>query len=93
MQVADLDHYHNKKPFTIDPTQNWSNLSLYFDQLRTWWGMRTVLVLNSAMISNETDYWPFRTGLERDVFVKWPSSQNPDFDETKSDIMLGYVTK
>jgi hypothetical protein len=25
------------------------------------------------------------------VFVKWPQGKSPDFDEMRSDIMIGYV--
>jgi hypothetical protein len=38
----------------------------------------------------EDDYWPYITGLNNDVFIKWPENViNPD--GTNSSIMLGYV--
>ena len=39
-QVADIDHYDERKDFTIDPN-NWKDLPEYFDELHSL-GMKTV---------------------------------------------------
>lgn len=52
--------------------------------------MKTVLLLDPFIMINATNYYPYETGLQKDVFIKWPSN-SPDFNETKSSIMLGYV--
>lgn len=49
-----------------------------------------------ALISNETDYWPYDTGVTQDVFIKWPNDTGPMDSRPEnipdSDIMLGYVS-
>jgi len=46
------------------------------------------------VISNETNYWPYDTGVSQDVFIKWPNNTGPvDARPSEdSDIMLGYVS-
>ena len=88
-QVADIDHYEERKDFTIDE-ENWKELPAYFDYLHSI-GMKTVMILDPALIVNETDYWPFETGKQENVFIKWPGD-SPDFEDTNSTIMLGYVS-
>ena len=53
--------------------------------------MKTVITLDPALVINDTEYWPYKTGLENDVFIKWLPGQSPDLNEINSDIMLGYV--
>lgn len=43
MQYADIDHYDERKVFTIDD-ENFAGLPEYFDELRAG-GMRTVIIL------------------------------------------------
>ena len=92
-QVADIDHFDKRKDFSIDPI-NWAGLPEYFDELhRT--GMKTVLLLDPFIMINDTSaYWPYTTGREKDIFIKWPKDfENPDFADTNgSQIMLGYVS-
>lgn len=87
-QVADIDHFEQRKDFSIDPV-NWKDLPEYFDNLHSI-GMKTVLLLDPFIMINATNYYPYETGLQKDVFIKWPAN-SPDFNETKSSIMLGYV--
>jgi len=50
------------------------------------------MILDPALNVEEDNYWPYITGLESDVFIKWPENvTNPDYDITNSSIMLGYV--
>ena len=90
-QVADIDHFDKRKDFTLDQ-KNWKELPQYFDYLHSR-GMKTVLLIDPALVANETDYWPYTTGLQKNVYVKWPKGQSPDFNETGNDIMLGYVRR
>lgn len=53
--------------------------------------MKTVMILDPALVVNEKDYWPFDEGKKNDVFIKWPKGMSPDFADTNSDIMLGWV--
>ncbi len=88
-QVADIDHYDERKDFTVDPI-DWAGLPEYFKYLKEV-GMRTVMILDPALIVNNTNYWPYETGKDADVFIKWPGV-SPDFADTNSSIMLGYVS-
>ena len=49
------------------------------------------MILDPALIVNDTSYWPFTTGFQNDVFIKWPNGTSPDYDEMQNDIMIGYV--
>lgn len=51
------------------------------------------MILDPALIVNNTDYWPYETGKMENVFIIWPDGQSPDYEETDSSIMLGYVIK
>ena len=53
--------------------------------------MKTIMILDPALVVNNTNYWPFETGKKENVFITWPENQSPDFADTNSDIMLGYV--
>ena len=46
------------------------------------------------MVNDTEDYWPYNTTRHKDIFIKWPgSNQNtPDFADTNSTAMLGYVS-
>jgi hypothetical protein len=49
------------------------------------------LIKDPAINSEEPNYGPYISGLEKDVFIKWPKDQNPQFNETGNDYVLGYV--
>jgi hypothetical protein len=69
-------------------------LPSYFDYLHEI-GMKTVLLLDPFIMVNDTEaYWPFTTARNQDIFIKWPKDYpNPDFADTNSSTMLGYVKK
>jgi hypothetical protein len=51
---------------------------------------KLIEITSKALNVEEDDYWPDITGLNNDVFIKWPENViNPD--GTNSSIMLGYV--
>ena len=87
--MADIDHYDLRRDFTVDQNK-WKELPEYFDYLHSV-GMKTVMILDPALVVNYTDYWPYETGREDNVFITWPDGLSPDYDETNSTIMLGYV--
>jgi hypothetical protein len=89
-QVFGRDHFDNNKIFTLN-TRNWSNLTFYFDELHRN-GLKAVLILDSAVAVNDSTYPPYRDGLSKQVFIKWPPGKSPDSTETGSDIMIGYVS-
>ena len=90
-QVADIDHYDLRRDFTVDPI-NWKGLDVYFDYLHSI-GMKTVMILDPALVVNYTGYWPFETGKGKDVFITWPGTpeDNLDYADTNSSIMVGFV--
>jgi hypothetical protein len=51
------------------------------------------MILDPALVVDAgDDYWPYQTGLENDVFIRWPNDiESPDYNYTNSSIMLGYV--
>jgi len=55
--------------------------------------MKTVLLLDPFIMINDTEaYWPYTTARDLDIFIKWPKDYvNPDYADTNSSVMLGYV--
>lgn len=51
------------------------------------------MILDPALVVDEVEeYWPFETGLQNDVFIKWPNDTvSPDYNYTNSSLMIGYV--
>ena len=52
--------------------------------------MKTVMILDPALQVNSTNYWPYETAKQKNVFITWPD-KNPDYAATNSSIMVGYV--
>lgn len=71
IQYADIDYMERQLDFTLSP--KFSNLPALVDRMKAD-GMRFVIILDPAISGNETnDYPPFTTGLQEDVFIKWPN--------------------
>lgn len=88
-QVADIDHMDERKDFTIDPV-NFKDIDKYFDELHTK-NLKTIIILDPALVVNYTDYEPYNRGKAKGVFMTWPDDyKNPDFNDTNSQIILGY---
>jgi alpha-glucosidase (family GH31 glycosyl hydrolase) len=62
----------------------------YFDELHRR-GMKTVMILDPALVVDDKNYSPHDNALKADVYVKWPEGENPDYSYTNSSIMIGYV--
>lgn len=90
IQYADIEHYQNQMDFTID-RDKFKDLPQYFKDLQAQ-GMHVVIILDPALVMDRgnLNYKPYLTGVEQDIYIKWPKNMSPDFNETMSDIMLGY---
>ncbi|PVD23121.1 hypothetical protein C0Q70_16384 [Pomacea canaliculata] len=91
VQYVDIDHMSERRDFTIDNT-SFAGLPQYFDDLRKG-GMRTIIILDPALISNNTDYEPYLRFKAVDGFIKWPSDSNYTYPADSSDdgAIQGYV--
>uniref|UniRef100_A0A8C1LW00 alpha-glucosidase n=1 Tax=Cyprinus carpio TaxID=7962 RepID=A0A8C1LW00_CYPCA len=84
VQYADIDYMERQMDFTLDQV-NFKELPALVDQMRAD-GMRFIFILDPAIAGNETkgSYPAFDTGIEKDVFIKWPP-------ELSNDIVWGKV--
>uniref|UniRef100_A0A671L8G9 alpha-glucosidase n=1 Tax=Sinocyclocheilus anshuiensis TaxID=1608454 RepID=A0A671L8G9_9TELE len=84
VQYADIDYMERQMDFTLDQV-NFKELPALVDQMRAE-GMRFIFILDPAIAGNETkgSYPAFDTGIEKDIFIKWPA-------EFSSDIVWGKV--
>ncbi|WAR24895.1 SUIS-like protein [Mya arenaria] len=91
VQYADIDHMDERKDFTYD-TVLWAGLPDYIQELHDG-GMHFVIIVDPGIVSNYSDYWPYTTGVEKDVYILWPNNQTGPADARpeNSNIMLGYV--
>ncbi|XP_063403845.1 maltase-glucoamylase-like [Mytilus trossulus] len=89
VQYADIDHMDERKDFTIDSV-NFGGLPDYVKELQGR-GMHFIIILDPALITNNTGYKPYEKGLQYDIFIKWPDNTHPDFSEYNNTNMLGYV--
>ncbi|KAL1257160.1 hypothetical protein QQF64_012705, partial [Cirrhinus molitorella] len=84
VQYADIDYMERQMDFTLDQ-ENFKGLPALVDEMRAE-GMRFIFILDPAISGNETkgSYPAFDTGIEKDVFIKWPP-------ELSNDIVWGKV--
>ncbi|XP_073706325.1 sucrase-isomaltase, intestinal-like [Garra rufa] len=84
VQYADIDYMERQMDFTLDQ-KHFKGLPALVDQMRAE-GMRFIFILDPAIAGNETkgSYPAFDTGIEKDVFIKWPP-------ELSNDIVWGKV--
>ncbi|NWR66177.1 MGA protein, partial [Bucorvus abyssinicus] len=73
VQYSDIDYMERQLDFTLSP--RFAGLPALIDKIRAE-GMRFILILDPAISGNETDYPAFTRGLEKDVFIKWPNSDD-----------------
>ncbi|NXV53114.1 MGA protein, partial [Uria aalge] len=73
VQYADIDYMERQLDFTLSP--RFAGLPALINKIREE-GMRFILILDPAISGNETDYPAFTRGLEKDVFIKWPNSED-----------------
>ncbi|KFP40418.1 Maltase-glucoamylase, intestinal, partial [Chlamydotis macqueenii] len=73
VQYTDIDYMERQLDFTLSP--RFAGLPALINKIREE-GMRFILILDPAISGNETDYLAFTRGLEKDVFIKWPDSDD-----------------
>ncbi|ELW64814.1 Sucrase-isomaltase, intestinal [Tupaia chinensis] len=74
VQYTDIDYMERQLDFTIG--ERFSDLPQFVDRIRGE-GMRYIIILDPAISGNETQPYPaFERGLEKDVFVKWPNTND-----------------
>ncbi|OXB77046.1 UNVERIFIED_CONTAM: hypothetical protein H355_007693 [Colinus virginianus] len=79
VQYTDIDYLERQLDFTLSP--RFSGLPELINKIRAE-GMRYIPILDPAISVNETNYLAYTRGVEKDVFIKWPNSE---------DIILGKV--
>uniref|UniRef100_A0A663F389 P-type domain-containing protein n=1 Tax=Aquila chrysaetos chrysaetos TaxID=223781 RepID=A0A663F389_AQUCH len=73
VQYADIDYMERQLDFTLNP--RFTGLPALIKKIQEE-GMRFILILDPAISGNETDYPAFTRGLEKDVFIKWPNTND-----------------
>ncbi|CAF3890842.1 unnamed protein product, partial [Rotaria sordida] len=69
VQHADIDYMEARKTFTIDPV-NYAGMKDYFFELNTD-GVRTIIILDPALLDEQVNYAATIEGIQKDVFIKW----------------------
>ncbi|KAM3654006.1 LOW QUALITY PROTEIN: maltase-glucoamylase-like, partial [Ammospiza maritima maritima] len=83
VQYADIDYMERQLDFTLSP--RFQKLPQLVRDIRAR-GMRFVLILDPAISANETNYPAYERGLQRDVFIKWPNSDQIIFAKVWPDL-------
>ncbi|XP_006891565.1 PREDICTED: sucrase-isomaltase, intestinal-like [Elephantulus edwardii] len=74
VQYTDIDYMERQLDFTIG--DEFRDLPQFVDKIRAQ-GMKYIIILDPAISGNETEPYPaFTRGQEKDVFVKWPNSND-----------------
>lgn len=74
VQYTDIDYMERQLDFTIG--ERFRDLPEFVDKIRGE-GMRYIIILDPAISGNETKPYPtFTRGQEKDVFVKWPNTND-----------------
>ncbi|NWW70114.1 MGA protein, partial [Climacteris rufus] len=71
VQYSDIDYMIRQLDFTLSP--RFSGLPALVDKIKKE-GMRFIIILDPAISANETDYPAYSRGVEDDVFMTWPNS-------------------
>ncbi|RXN16969.1 maltase- intestinal-like protein [Labeo rohita] len=102
VQFADIDYMERQMDFTLDQV-NFKGLPSLVDRMRAD-GMRFIFILDPAIAANETkgSYPAYDTGIENDVFIKWPPALSneivwgkvwPDYPNVTVDNSLDWDTQ
>ncbi|EPQ06457.1 Sucrase-isomaltase, intestinal [Myotis brandtii] len=74
VQYTDIDYMERQLDFTIG--EDFRDLPQFVDKIRSE-GMRYIIILDPAISGNETKPYPaFTRGQEKDVFIKWPNTND-----------------
>lgn len=88
-RYGDIDYFRQQLDFTWDPIR-FKGLPEYVDDLHQR-GMKFITILDPAIDSEEPNYDVFTEGQAKDIWIKWPTRKNIQFNETNNRNMLGYV--
>lgn len=78
VQYADIDYMLGCRDFTTDPILFNGTFDYFESQKKN--GMKFVLIIDPGLVI-ERNYTPFTSGLDKDVFIRWPENFEPiDFD-------------
>ncbi|KAL3869416.1 hypothetical protein ACJMK2_042100, partial [Sinanodonta woodiana] len=90
VQYADIDHMDERKDFTVD-NKAFQGLNDYFKSLQEG-GMHTIIILDPALISNETNYTPYEKMKAVNGSIMWPDNYLvPEGSKDPGGSLLGYV--
>ncbi|XP_036206938.1 sucrase-isomaltase, intestinal [Myotis myotis] len=74
VQYTDIDYMERQLDFTIG--DDFRDLPQFVDKIRSE-GMKYIIILDPAISGNETKPYPaFTRGQEKDVFIKWPNTND-----------------
>ncbi|XP_033367482.1 maltase-glucoamylase, intestinal-like [Parus major] len=73
VQYADIDYMERQLDFTLSP--RFQGLPELVRRIQSN-GMRFILILDPAISANETNYPAYDRGVQQDVFIKWPDSDD-----------------
>uniref|UniRef100_A0A8C0UU31 Maltase-glucoamylase, intestinal-like n=1 Tax=Cyanistes caeruleus TaxID=156563 RepID=A0A8C0UU31_CYACU len=73
VQYADIDYMERQLDFTLSP--RFQGLPELVQRIQSN-GMRFILILDPAISANETNYPAYDRGVQQDVFIKWPDSDD-----------------
>lgn len=74
VQYTDINYMERQLDFTIG--ERFQTLPQFVDRIRNE-GMKYIIILDPAISGNETDPYPaFDRGIQKDVFVKWPNTDD-----------------
>uniref|UniRef100_A0A672ULX4 alpha-glucosidase n=1 Tax=Strigops habroptila TaxID=2489341 RepID=A0A672ULX4_STRHB len=78
IQYADIDYMERQLDFTIGT--DFDGLPALVNKIKEE-GMRFIIILDPTISGNETNYPPFSRGVEDDVFIKWPNTDDIIFSK------------
>ncbi|NXN56879.1 MGA protein, partial [Rynchops niger] len=73
VQYVDIDHMERQLDFTIGT--HFAGLPALINRIKEQ-GMRFIIILDPAISGNETNYPTFSRGVQDDVFIKWPDTND-----------------
>ena len=88
-RYGDIDYFRKQLDFTWDSVR-FKGLPEYVDWLHSE-GMKFITILHPSINSEEPNYDVFIEGQKADIWIKWPTRRNLQFNETNNRNMLGYV--
>ncbi|NXL92542.1 MGA protein, partial [Alectura lathami] len=73
VQYVDIDHMERQLDFTLSP--RFAGLPALINKIKQE-GMRFIIILDPTISGNETNYPAFSRGVQDDVFIKWPNTND-----------------